>query len=82
MRPSSVKAAMRPPKPVPPICKNPYRGTDVVVFTVMVVLATPFVVAMVAEPNVHVMPGTDAQDRVTLLANPAVGVTVTITGAD
>jgi hypothetical protein len=62
--------------------RNPYRGTLVVVFIFMVVLATPLVVASVPEPKVHVMPGTDEQDKVTLLVKPPAGVTVTITGAD
>ena len=62
--------------------KNPYRGTLVVVCTFMVVLAIPLMVVKVAEPKVHVTPGTDAQDKFTLLLNPPDGVTVTITGAD
>jgi hypothetical protein len=62
--------------------RNPYRGTPVVVFTFMVVLATPLLVNKVAEPKVHVTPGTDVQDKLTLPVNPPDGVTVTITGAD
>ena len=62
--------------------RKPYRGTVGVVFTFMVVLAAPAVVTRFAEPNVQVMPGTDEQDNVTLLAKPPAGVTVTITGAD
>ena len=62
--------------------KRPYRGTFVVVFTFMVVLAGPLAVARVAEPKVHVMPETAEQDKVTLPVKPPAGVTVTITGAD
>lgn len=48
----------------------------------MEVLAIPLMVAKVADPNVHVTPGTDAQDKLTVLLNPPDGETVTITGAD
>lgn len=68
--------------PMLPGGRNPYRGTLVVVFMFMVVLAIPLMVARVADPKVHVTPGTDEQDKVTLLLNPPDGVTVTITGAD
>jgi hypothetical protein len=52
------------------------------VFIFTVVLATPLAVPKVAEPKVHVTPGTDEQDKLTLPVNPPAGVTVTITGAD
>src|SRR5579863_2499805 len=48
----------------------------------MVVLAAPLLVDSVAELNVHVMPETDMQDKVTLLLKPPDGVTVTVTGVD
>jgi hypothetical protein len=82
MRPNNAKAARRLPRPILPGGRNPYRGTLVVVFTFMVVLAAPLVVARVPDPKVQVMPGTDEQDKVTLLVKPPAGVTVTITGVD
>jgi hypothetical protein len=62
--------------------RNPYRGTVLAVFTFMLVLAIPLVIAKVDEPKVQVTPGTDTQDKLTLPVNPPDGVTVTITGAD
>ena len=79
---NTAKAARRPPRSMPPGSRNPYRGTLLIVFMVIVVLAAPPVVASVAEPKVHVMPGTEEQDNVTLPLKPFDGVTVTITGAD
>jgi hypothetical protein len=79
----SAKTARKPPRPVLPGGRSPYRGTFIAVFTVMVVLAIPLVTANVAEPKVHEMPGTaDEQDRATLPVKPPDGVTVTISGED
>jgi hypothetical protein len=49
----------------------------------MVVLAGPLAVARVADPKVHVRPGTvDEQDNATLPAKPLDGVTINVTGTD